>query len=76
MHKPESLQENETHKILWDFEIQTDCQIFTKRPDPVLINKKKRTCHLVDFDIPGDHREEKRLTNTWILPDRCISCGT
>ena len=24
MHKPESVLENETHKILWDFQIQTD----------------------------------------------------
>ena len=31
----------------------------------VLINKKKRTCHLVDFVVPGDHRiemkEDKKL---------------
>ena len=24
MHKPEFIQENETHKILWDLKIQTD----------------------------------------------------
>ena len=24
MHNPESVQQNETHKDLWDFEIQTD----------------------------------------------------
>ena len=24
MHNPESIQENEMHTILWDFEIQTD----------------------------------------------------
>ena len=24
MHNPESLLENETHKVLWDFETQTD----------------------------------------------------
>ena len=27
MHKLETVLENETHKILWDFEIQTDYQI-------------------------------------------------
>ena len=27
MQKPELLLENETHKILWDFEVQTDHQI-------------------------------------------------
>ena len=43
MHKPESVQESETHKILQSFEIQTDHLIPTKRPNLVLISKKKRT---------------------------------
>ena len=30
MQNPESIPENETHKVLWDFEIQTDCPISTK----------------------------------------------
>ena len=55
-HKPESVLENKTHKILWDFEIQTDHQIPARRPDLVVINKKERTCHLIDFAIPADHR--------------------
>ena len=55
-HKAESVRENETHKILWDFEIQT-----VRRPDLVLINKKnKRTCHLVNFAVPADHRVEMK----------------
>ena len=29
------------HKILWDFEIQTDHPISTKRQNTVLINKKR-----------------------------------
>ena len=40
IHKPESVLENETDKILWDFEIQTDNLIPERRP--VLINKKKK----------------------------------
>ena len=42
MHKPESVLENETHKILWDFEIKTDHLIPARRPDLVLINRKER----------------------------------
>ena len=42
MHKPESIQENETHKILWDFEIQTDDLIPVSRLDLVLINRRKK----------------------------------
>ena len=40
MHKPETIQENETHIILWDFEIQTDPLILTRRPDLVIVKKK------------------------------------
>ena len=42
MHNPESVLENETHKFLWDFEIQTDHQISGRRPDLIMINKKKK----------------------------------
>ena len=56
MHKSESALENETQKILWDFEIQTDYLILARRPEVILIYKKERTFHLVDFAIPLDHR--------------------
>ena len=36
MHNPESVLENETHKILWDFEIQTDYQISARQPDQII----------------------------------------
>ena len=32
MYKPEFVQENETHKILWDFQIQTNPLIPARRP--------------------------------------------
>ena len=44
-----------------------DHPILARRPDLVLINKKKRTCQLMDFAIPGDHRvkiKESEKTNT------------
>ena len=41
-HEPESALENENYKILWDFSIQTDHVIETRRPDLVLVDKKKR----------------------------------
>ena len=55
MNKSEYLRENETHTILLVFEIQTDSQISARRTDQVLINKKKRICHLVDFAVPVNH---------------------
>ena len=42
IHKPESDQETETDKIIWDTEIQTDHPILGRRSDQELINKKKK----------------------------------
>ena len=41
MHNPESILENETHKLLWDFEIRMDHLISARRPDPERVNKKR-----------------------------------
>ena len=38
----ESAQENETHKLLWDFELQTDHLIPTRRLNLEIVNKKKK----------------------------------
>ena len=47
---------NETHKILWDFEIEADHLISARRPDLMIVNKeKKTTCRIVDFAIPANH---------------------
>ena len=57
MHNPAPFLENDTHKLLWDFNIQTDLLIVAKRPDLILINKKgKGICKIVDFAVPADHR--------------------
>ena len=41
MHKPVFILKNETHKRLSDFEMQSDPQISTRRPDLVIVNKKR-----------------------------------
>ena len=46
MHKPESVVDNEKRKILWEFWVQTDHLIPTRRLDLVLINKKKELVKL------------------------------
>ena len=40
MHNPSSVLKNDTHKLLWDFEIQTDHLISPRRPD-LIINQKR-----------------------------------
>ena len=57
MHNLEFILQNMRHKILWNFEIQTDHLISARRPVLVIINKIiKRTCQIVDFSVPSDHR--------------------
>ena len=57
MLNPALVQENDTHKLQWDFDIHTDHLISARRPDLIIINKqKKRICKIVDFAVPADHR--------------------
>ena len=56
MHNPAPVLENDSHKLLWDFSIQTDHLIPARRPDLIIINKRKRICKIVDFAVPADHR--------------------
>ena len=45
IHNPASVLENDTQKLLWDFDMQTDILISVRRPDLIM-----------DFGIPADHR--------------------
>ena len=56
VHNPAFVLENDTHKLLLDFGIYTDRLISPRRPDLIIINKKKRTCKIVDFAVPADDR--------------------
>ena len=56
MHNPAPVLENDSHKLLWDFNIQTDHLIPARRPDLIIINKRKRICKIVDFAVPVEHR--------------------
>ena len=56
MHNPALVLENDSHKFLWDFNIQTDHLIPASRLDSIIINKKNRICKIVDLAVPADHR--------------------
>ena len=50
MHNSESAQENETHELLWDFEIQVYHQNSARQPNLFIVNKKKKkTYRILDF---------------------------
>ena len=75
MHNTESVRENETHKLLWDFEMQTDHLISARRPAFIIINKKTELAEFVPFPVPVDHRlnlkesvkKNKHLDLSWEL---------
>ena len=56
MDNSESLLENETYKIRWDFEIQTD-HLFSANQ----LDEKKITRWIVDFDVSTDHRMKIKI---------------
>ena len=53
MHNPTSVLENNTHKLLWDFDIQTDHLISAR---PYNSQQRMRACKIMDFAVPADHR--------------------
>ena len=56
-HRPESVLENKTQKLLRDFDKQTDHVILARRLDQVIVNKRKeRTCRIGDFIVSIDQR--------------------
>ena len=69
IYNPESVLENETHKLQWDFEIQTDNQISTRRRHLIII--KKRPCRKVDSTVSVNYRikgkKTKRMTSILTL---------
>ena len=58
MQNPESVLENETHKLLYCLEIQMDPLMSAKRPRLIIVNKKKvkKTYRIVDFVVAADPR--------------------
>ena len=40
-----------THKLLWDFNIQTDNLIPARKPDIIIINKKERICREISINL-------------------------
>ena len=73
MPNPEFDLENQIHKLLSDFKIQTDHLISIRRPDLIIINNKRRTYRNVEFAVPANHgvelkeskREDKYLVLAW-----------
>ena len=47
---------NDKCKILWDFIVQTDHELYVRRPDVIAVQKDKNLCDMIDFPCPSDGR--------------------
>ena len=56
IHNPTPVLENDTHKLLWDFNILMDHLIPARRLDLIIINKRKIIYKIIVFAVPADHR--------------------
>ena len=57
MQNPAAVLENDTHKFLWDFDVQTDQLISSRRPDLIIISQKKKIiCVIFNFAVPDENR--------------------
>ena len=64
MHNPAPVLENDTYKLLWDFDIYTDHLISARKPDLIIINsskKKKENLQNCDHRINLKECEKKDL---------------
>ena len=46
MHNTAPVLENDSHKLLWDFDIQTDHLISARIPDLIIITKNRELAKL------------------------------
>ena len=72
-HKPEVVMDNDKCKILWDFTVQTNHEIFGRRPDIIVVKKDKNLCQIIDFACPCDGRvDTKDFEKNRILQRFCM----
>ena len=70
MHNPESVLENDTHKPLWDLDIQMDHLISVRRPDFIIINKKRENLQDCGHCCPGGPQSKIERISTSTLPKK------
>ena len=80
IHNPAPVLENDTHKILLDFDIQTDHLISARRPDLIISNKKREFTKLLmllfQLTTEQNWKNVKRRISTSTLLENRKGCGT
>ena len=60
-HCPKGVVENYDVKLIWDINIQCNNIIEAGRPDLILVDKKGKSCVIVDIAVPGDCRVLEKI---------------
>ena len=55
-HCPEGVVEDDDVKLIWDINIQCDNVMEARRLDLILVDKKMKSCIIINVAIPGDCR--------------------
>jgi len=58
-HDPQKVYENESVKLLWDFNIFTDKKISARRPDIIMVLKNIGSGFIIDVNCPNDRNVRK-----------------
>ena len=61
-YEPETVLENNDIKLLWNLQIHTDKRLKHNKPDLVLINKKMKSCKIIDIACPSDYNVIRKRT--------------
>ena len=59
-HNPDGTVENNDVKLLWDINIQCDHVIEARRPDIVIIDKRRQSGIILDIAVPADGRVHEK----------------
>ena len=55
-HRADKIAENKDVKVWWSFNIQFDKFVEARRPDIILVRKKKNECVIIDIAVSGELR--------------------
>ena len=59
-HKPEVITKNDKCKILRDFAVQLNHEIYRRRPDIIVVQKDKTRSQIMHFGCPYDRRVDTK----------------
>ena len=65
MHNPTPVLENDMHKLQWDFDISTDRLISARRPELMIINKKKKKKNLQNCRLCYPRCSRNKAERMW-----------